>query len=138
MIVFKPADLAAIESQAQAAAPNEACGLLEGISGRGMFAVTAVHPSENVASDKADRFEVDPRLLLRLQKELRDGPTGVIGIYHSPPRGRPEPSDSDLAMAWQPELVWVITALEPQPESAAFVLVGGAFEKIELSDSVPV
>jgi len=136
--VISPVDLAAIEAQASAAAPEEACGLLEGIVGREIFSVTAVHPSDNVASDPSGRFEVDPRLLLRLQKDLRAGPTGVIGIYHSHPQGAAKPSDTDLAMAWQPELAWVITALEPAPHTAAFRLVNGGFEAIEIADSVAV
>ena len=133
MIRFKAADLAAFESLAQAAAPNEACGLLEGTAGADGFAVTSVHPSNNLASNPTELFEVDPRLLLRLQRELRGGPTEMIGIYHSHPRGPAAPSATDLALAWQPELAWVITALQPAPHTAAFQIVGNAFQPLELS-----
>ena len=122
LIVISPADLAAIEAQASAAAPNEACGLLEGTTGADGFAVTSVHPSDNLAWKPTEMFEVDPRLLLRLQRELRGGPTQMIGIYHSHPHGPPAPSATDLAMAWQLELVWVITALDPTPNPALFKL----------------
>ena len=66
MIVISPADLAAIEAQA-AAAPNEACGLLEGTTGADGFAVTSVHPSDNLAWKPMEMFEVDPLLLLQLR-----------------------------------------------------------------------
>ena len=133
MIRFKAADLATVESLAQATAPNEACGLLEGTTGDDGFAVTSVHPSDNLASNPTELFEVDPRLLLRLQRELRGGPTEMIGIYHSHPRGPAAPSATDLALAWQPELAWVITALQPAPYTAAFQIVGNAFQPLELS-----
>ena len=53
MIVISPADLAAIEAQASAAAPNEAC-----ITGADGFAVTSVHPSDNLAWKPMEMFEV--------------------------------------------------------------------------------
>jgi proteasome lid subunit RPN8/RPN11 len=58
-----------------------------------------------------DRFEIDPRLRLRLQKELRPGPEAVIGVFHSHPDGPAQPSDTDLENAWEPELIWLITAV---------------------------
>ena len=137
MIVFTAADLAAVENQAEAAAPFESCGLLEGTAQAGRYEVLRVHPSGNVAPDRAGGFEVDPRLLLRLQKELRGGPTDMIGIYHSHPRGAAAPSATDLAMAWQPELVWIITALTPKPRTAGFLLVAGGFEQLDLSVTAP-
>ena len=122
-----------VEGFAEASAPNEACGLLEGTTGEDGYTVTTVHPSDNLATEPADMFEVDPRLLLRLQRDLRDGPTEMIGIYHSHPRGPAAPSATDLAMAWQPELAWVITALKPTPHTAAFQLVDGGFQAVEIS-----
>ena len=35
----------------------------------------------------------------------------IIGHYHSHPNGRSMPSTRDLAMAWEPELVWLIVAV---------------------------
>ena len=133
MILFSPSDLAIVEKLAQAAAPNEACGLLEGTTSGNGFTVTSVHPSDNLATKPTEMFEVDPGLLLRLQRELRGGPTEMIGIYHSHPRGPAAPSATDLAMAWQPELAWVITALQPAPHTAAFQIIGDSFEPLELS-----
>ncbi len=137
MIVFRSADLAAVERIAVAAAPLEACGLLEGTIQGSHYRVTGIHPSQNVAPDPADRFEVDPRLLLRLQKDLRGAPTAMIGIYHSHPRGPAVPSATDLAMAWQPELVWVITAVGPPVHTTAHRLAGNGFEALEISVSGP-
>ncbi len=96
---------------AEAAYPAECCGLLAGTGARGLR-VTRVVPAANLlAAERADRFEVDPAARLALMRELGDGPERLIGHYHSHPDQPPEPSATDLAMAWEPELVWLITAV---------------------------
>jgi len=57
-----------------------------------------------------DRFEVDPALRLRLQRELRASNERIVGLFHSHPDGAAAPSAHDLACAWEPDLVWLITA----------------------------
>lgn len=115
MIRFTPPQLKAIVDAAEAAFPAECCGLIVGVAeGADAVRVTAVHPSPNLAlaaTGRRDRFEVDPRLRLRLHRELRGGAEAVIGLYHSHPGHPPEPSATDLAMAWEPELIWVIVAV---------------------------
>ena len=121
MLLLEPKDLKLIADQAEAAYPGESCGLLLGFErADGDIEVTRVAPSENKASPaRNDRFEIDPELRLRLMRELRDAaPPGmpgaarrIIGHYHSHPDGSARPSASDLAMAWEPDLVWLITAV---------------------------
>lgn len=115
MIVLAPGHLKQITDLAEAAYPRECCGLLigtqDGVDG-GTWRVTKVTPSENLApDDRNDRFEVDPRVRLRLQKELRGASETLIGIYHSHPDGPAQPSATDLENAWEPELIWLITAV---------------------------
>ena len=104
MIRISAATLAELRAHCARARPEEACGLLVGAGGE----VERIEPAENVAEDRSRRFEVDPRLLLRVHRELRDGPLSVLGVYHSHPEGRPEPSAVDLEKALDPELVWLI------------------------------
>ena len=108
------AQLRAIERAAEAAYPEEACGLLVGRSAPGgACRVSAVEASANVAEPpRARRFEVDPRLRLRLERALRDGPDSVVGVYHSHPDGSAEPSATDIAMIFEPAMVWLITAVD--------------------------
>ncbi len=69
-------------------------------------------PSANVhEGDRRQRFEVDPRLLLELHRELREGAEAMVGVYHSHPNGTGAPSETDLARAWDPDLVWIIAAV---------------------------
>jgi len=108
MIRIAASALAALRAHCVRARPEEACGLLVGAGDR----VARAEPADNVAEDRLRRFEVDPRLLLRLHRELRGGPEQVLGVYHSHPEGRPEPSATDLARALDPELVWLIVGAD--------------------------
>ena len=107
------AQLQAIERAAEAAYPEEACGLLVGrCTPGGGWRVSTVEASANVAEPpRTKRFEVDPRLRLRLERALRDGPESVIGVYHSHPNGSAEPSATDIAMIFEPAMIWLITAV---------------------------
>lgn len=103
--------LTQITAAAEAAYPAECCGLLVG-RGRRHLRVTRVVPSANLlAAEHRDRFEVDPAVRLALMRELGDGPERLIGHYHSHPDHAAAPSATDLAMAFEPELVWLITAV---------------------------
>ena len=107
------AHLQAIERSAEAAYPEEACGLLVGrcAPGEGYW-VGAVEASANVAEPpRTRRFEVDPKLRLRLERELRESPDSVIGVYHSHPNGSAEPSETDRSMIFEPDMAWLITAV---------------------------
>ena len=105
--------LRAIERAAEAAYPEEACGLLVGRSAPGGgYLVSAVEASANVAEPpRTRRFEVDPKLRLRLERELRESPDSVIGVYHSHPDGSAKPSETDISMIFEPAMVWLITAV---------------------------
>ncbi len=74
--------------------------------------ITDVVWAENVAEDRRRTFEVDPRVLLRIQREARDGGDESIGVFHSHPSGDAKPSSTDLARAWQPDFIWLIMAFD--------------------------
>ncbi len=104
--------LAAVKAEAEAAYPRECCGLLVGLDTPQGTRITASHPSANLAEGSGrDRFEVDPQLRFDLMRALEGGPERIVGHYHSHPDGPPAPSVTDLAMAWEPEFFWLITAV---------------------------
>jgi len=110
-VVTLPRPLASALAQlAEAAYPQEACALLVGRQA----AVTRIVPAANIASEPARNFEVDPTTQIRLRRQLRETPNGeiLLGHWHSHPEGRAEPSATDAAMAFEPELVWLISAVQ--------------------------
>ena len=136
-VTLTRAQLAAIERAAEAAYPEEACGLLVGRAAPGeAYRVNAVEASANVAEPpRTRRFEVDPKLRLRLERALRDDPDSVIGVYHSHPNGAAEPSQTDVSMIFEPDMIWLITAVadgragattawRPSEDGAAFRPLG--------------
>jgi len=114
-MIFIATDLLAqINREAEDAYPNECCGLLAG-TGEPDEAITisSVHHSDNVCVEKRhDRFEVDPRVRLELMRALVGSPRRIVGHYHSHPDHPPVPSEYDLRMAFEPDLLWLIVAVE--------------------------
>ena len=107
------ADLSHIEACAKSGLPRESCGILLGAQTENGWRVSAIEKSRNVApQDRNDRFEIDPALLLRTQKAARAGGPRMIGVYHSHPNGKAEPSQTDIATAWQMGMIWVISAVD--------------------------
>ena len=136
MLLLRAEHLKRIVDQAEAAYPEEACGLLVGLRRpNGDLEVTEVAVSANVApAPRTRRFEVDPKLRFALHK--RAGPTQVIGVYHSHPDEPARPSVTDLAMAWEPALAWLITSVVAgqavMTTAHALAAHGGAFEGLDI------
>jgi proteasome lid subunit RPN8/RPN11 len=115
MITLAPDILDDLARAIHDAYPHEACGLLIGQwdEAYSTCRIDRIAESANLAEDPQHRFEVDPRLQLALQKELRNGPQHVVGVYHSHPDGAPAPSETDRARAYDRDLVWLIAAVGP-------------------------
>ena len=128
------ADLDRIEACAKAGQPRESCGILLGAQTDEGWRVSAIAQSRNVApQDRNDRFEIDPALLLRTQKAARAGGPRMIGVYHSHPNGKAEPSETDLAMAWQMGMIWVISAVDvDRMETRAYLREAAGFVPVPL------
>ena len=111
-VFMSAADQAKIEAHARDAYPYECCGLLIGASSdTGSYHVTRTLRSDNVTEgDPKCTFEIDPALLIRTQKELRDSREDLIGYYHSHPDGPAHPSETDRISALEAAKIWIITA----------------------------
>lgn len=113
MIVVPAACLRAIRDACARAYPREACGLLAGVAAAdGAVRVHRVYASANVAAGGGrDRFEVDPAVRFRAMRALAGSGLGIVGHYHSHPDHPARPSATDRAMIFEPDLVWLITAV---------------------------
>jgi proteasome lid subunit RPN8/RPN11 len=117
-LIFIPGGLLkVIIDEAEAAFPDECCGLLIGRdwsedgqnNGR---VVTRIAPSPNVTkNDPKTSFEVDPKIQFDLMREIRGTNKHIIGVYHSHPNNPAQPSSKDLAQAWEPDLTWLIVSV---------------------------
>ena len=115
MISLSKVSLKDITDAAENAYPRECCGLLAGYTDEtGGRLITRVVLSRNLSSgDTRDSFEVDPEVRFSLMRNLEQADKGeiIVGHYHSHPNCSPTPSSRDLAMAYEPNLVWVIVAI---------------------------
>jgi len=93
--------------------PHECCGVLLGqIEGDGLKNVQAIARCDNQRSDALhNRYQIDPRELVRIQREARGRSQDIIGFYHSHPDHPARWSQTDLAEAHWMGCSYVITSV---------------------------
>ena len=98
-----------IINHAKESYPHEACGALVGEQKSNLreqeseASKNIVHSCrmENTNKDRAnDRYEINPKELLKIEKEASSNGLEVIGFYHSHPDHPDRPSVFDREMAW--------------------------------------
>ena len=96
-----PHCLAKMRAAAEAGYPLEVCGLLIGRVEENDWRVEDVRPVANLNHERAsDRFQLDPEGYRQLDRELRQSPLEIVGVYHSHPDCPAKPSPTDLDAAW--------------------------------------
>jgi len=111
--------IAAIIAHAREAAPQECCGLIGGSSeGR----VQTIYRTRNVATDPFVTYEAAAEDLFAAQRAMRERGDQLLAIYHSHPRAtNPEPSPTDVRLAYYPSAVYLIAGLgNDEPSLRAF------------------
>jgi len=83
-----------VRAHARDESPRECCGMLVGSSGRIVDSARAAN-----LEDGTTRFRIDPRDHIRAIRDARSRQLDVIGFYHSHPRSRAYPSETDMAEA---------------------------------------
>jgi len=110
-IVIPEVAKAAIRADGERAYPGECCGLLVGTVTPSGYAVVRAERCTNLREGEADdRFELDPKDYLAVDKRARAEGLEVIGIYHSHPDHAPRPSRFDAQAAF-PGYAYVIVAV---------------------------
>jgi proteasome lid subunit RPN8/RPN11 len=94
--------------------PHECCGVLLGhFDGDGAKTVSRVARCGNTRADSPhNRYHIDPRDLIRIQREGRERGEEIVGFYHSHPDHPAQWSPTDLAEAHWFGCSYVITSVE--------------------------
>jgi proteasome lid subunit RPN8/RPN11 len=94
--------------------PDECCGVLLGrFEDNGTKTVTRIARCGNTREDSPhNRYNIDPKELIRIQREGRERGEDVVGFYHSHPDHPPQWSETDLAEAHWIGCSYVITSVE--------------------------
>jgi len=110
MLTIANSLLELIRAHASDAYPNECSGLIVGVYDKRV--AKKVFPMKNVhAGGTHNRYLIDPKEYIEVEKQAQLLGQGVIGAYHSHPDVPAEPSATDLALATWPEYVYVIVSV---------------------------
>ena len=102
--------LAAIQTHGAEGYPNEICGIMLGPQGD--HSVTEVRRARNIIVERSrDRYEIDPRDHIRIQREADETGLDIVGYYHSHPDHPARASVFDTERAWA-GYVYVIVSIE--------------------------
>jgi proteasome lid subunit RPN8/RPN11 len=117
-----------IVAQARHEAPNECCGLVGAVDGEAV----AVYPLENKARSPY-RYEIDGKAQLQVFDAMDEAGQDLGAIYHSHTRSAPEPSQTDINLAFYPDAIYLIVGVETQDDDVrAWTIRDGKVEPVEL------
>jgi proteasome lid subunit RPN8/RPN11 len=129
-IQIQPAVLREIIEHARRDPRFECCGMLAGRDG----VITRASPAANAAKNPATGYEIAPKELFQLTREIRSAGLQLLGIYHSHPNGNNEPSARDVAQAYYPDVTYFIISPVPEAERPvrAFSICDGRVAELEV------
>ena len=132
MVQIEPDAYAAVRRHGEEAYPEESCGVLLGqFLGRERLVGAAI-PCANARRDSPrNRYAIDPKELVRIQRDARERALDIVGFYHSHPDHPAEWSATDLAEAHWVLCSYLIThvAKGVAAETRAYRLEGIEEEK---------
>jgi proteasome lid subunit RPN8/RPN11 len=114
MLKLSHAHYAALRRHGEETYPHECCGVLLGqTNDDGSRVVTSTARCGNTRTDSPEnRYHIDPRELIRIQREGRERGEDIVGFYHSHPDHPAHWSKTDLAEAHWIGCSYVITSVE--------------------------
>jgi len=114
MLRIAPFHYAALRQHGEETYPHECCGVLLGqMTDDGTRVVTSIASAGNTRTDSPqNRYNIDPKELVRIQREGRERGEDIIGFYHSHPDHLAQWSQTDLAEAHWFGCSYVITSVE--------------------------
>ena len=114
MLNLSQTDFASLRHHGEETYPHECCGVLLGrFNEDGSKTVSRIAPCGNTRADSPhNRYSIDPRELIRIQREGRERGEDIVGFYHSHPDHPAQWSPTDLAEAHWFGCSYVITSVE--------------------------
>jgi proteasome lid subunit RPN8/RPN11 len=113
--------LEAIRAHGAEGYPHEICGIMVGPPGD--HTVTDVKRAKNIIVERArDRYEIDPRDHVRIQREADAAGLDIVGYYHSHPDHPAQASRFDTERAWAGYVYVIVSVQAGEPVDAnAFI-----------------
>jgi proteasome lid subunit RPN8/RPN11 len=140
MLKIPRAQYQALRQHGEDTYPHECCGVLLGEMDDDIRRVSAVVRCGNTRIDSPhNRYHIDPKELVRIQREGREQGLDIVGFYHSHPDHPAQWSATDLAEAHWVGCSYVITSVEKgQAAVTNSFLLGGQTEEDKRFVNEPV
>ncbi|MFZ1917747.1 MAG: M67 family metallopeptidase [Terriglobales bacterium] len=128
MLKISPTAYASLRRHGEETYPHECCGVLLGrFEDDGSKTVTRAVRCGNTREDSPqNRYNIDPKELIHIQREGRERGEDIVGFYHSHPDHPARWSQTDLGEAHWFGCSYVITSVDKGKAAAtnAFELAG--------------
>jgi proteasome lid subunit RPN8/RPN11 len=128
MLKIPASAYASLRQHGEETYPHECCGVLLGcFEADGTKTVTRIARCGNTREDSPhNRYNIDPKELIRIQREGRERGEDIVGFYHSHPDHPAQWSETDLAEAHWIGCSYVITSVQKGKAAVtnSFELVG--------------
>jgi proteasome lid subunit RPN8/RPN11 len=114
VLTLSQSDYLSLRQHGEETYPHECCGVLLGQFGDdGAKRVVRIARCGNTRADSPhNRYHIDPKELIRIQREGREHGEDIVGFYHSHPDHPPQWSVTDLAEAHWFGCSYMITSVE--------------------------
>jgi proteasome lid subunit RPN8/RPN11 len=113
MLTIRQSELDSLRRHGEETYPHECCGVMLGRMDDDERVVEAVLRAGNTRVDSPhNRYNIDPRELVRIQRESRERGLDIVGFYHSHPDCPAQWSQTDLAEAHWIGCSYVITRVD--------------------------
>jgi proteasome lid subunit RPN8/RPN11 len=110
MLKITVTDYTEIRRHGEETYPHECCGVLLGQMDRDVRTVTSTARCQNTRTDSPqNRYRIDSKELVRIQRQARERNEDIIGFYHSHPDHPAQWSKTDLEEAHWIGCSYVIT-----------------------------
>jgi len=137
MLKIGQTEFDAIRGHGEETYPHECCGVLLGQMRKDERVVTSIARCGNTRTDSPqNRYHIDPRELVRIQRQGRERGEDIIGFYHSHPDHPARWSQTDLAEAHWLGCSYIITSVEKGKATVtnSFELTGNDENDKKLAD----
>jgi len=127
MLKFSRSTYADLRRHGEETYPHECCGILLGTADGDVRTVRATLRCNNTRTDSPEnRYNIDPRELVRAQREAHERGLDIVGFYHSHPDHPARWSPTDFEEAHWIGCSYVITSVEQgrAAQTNSFALTG--------------
>ena len=111
MLKISKSDFDAIRHHGEETYPHECCGVLLGRFDDARVVTSTARCANTRVDSPQNRYNIDPRELVRVQRQGRERGEDIVGFYHSHPDHPPRWSHTDLAEAHWIGCSYVITSV---------------------------